>query len=119
MLGGPPSLRRTSQRPNIPTSQHPNILTSQPHHDLHHPLRRLRPPGRGTSQHPNILTSQPIMTAIVLFGGSADERHVSVASAQNVAAALAEGPPPPLCWFWTPEGAVHDVAPAELLAHRR
>jgi len=57
------------------------------------------------------------MTAIVLFGGASDERHVSVASAQNVARALS--PPPPLCWFWTPEGAVHDVGPAELLAHQR
>ena len=57
------------------------------------------------------------MTNIVLFGGASDERHVSVASAQNVARAL--GSPAPLCWFWTPEGAVHDVALAELLAHQR
>jgi D-alanine-D-alanine ligase len=61
------------------------------------------------------------MTNIVLFGGASDERHVSVASAQNVARALSgvEGQPAPLCWFWTPEGAVHDVALAELLAHQR
>ena len=57
------------------------------------------------------------MTNIVLFGGASDERHVSVASAQNIARAL--GSPAPLCWFWTPEGAVHDVALAELLAHQR
>ena len=57
------------------------------------------------------------MTSIVLFGGRSDERHVSVASAQNIARELS--PPPPLCWFWTPEGAVHDVGPAELLAHQR
>jgi D-alanine-D-alanine ligase len=57
------------------------------------------------------------MTNIVLFGGRSDERHVSVASAQNVVRALS--PPTPLCWFWTPEGAVHDVAPAELLGHQR
>jgi D-alanine-D-alanine ligase len=56
------------------------------------------------------------MTNIVLFGGTSDERHVSVASAQNIARALAA---PPLCWFWTAEGAVHDVALAELLSHRR
>ncbi len=56
------------------------------------------------------------MTTIVLFGGRSDERHVSVASAQNVARTLL---PPALCWFWTPEGAVHDVSLAELLAHRR
>jgi D-alanine-D-alanine ligase len=57
------------------------------------------------------------MTSIVLFGGRSDERHVSVASAQNVARTLT--PPAPLCWFWTPEGAVHDVGLAELLAHQR
>jgi D-alanine-D-alanine ligase len=56
------------------------------------------------------------MTNILLFGGASDERHVSVASAQNMARAIA---PPPLCWFWTPEGDVHDVALAELLAHQR
>ena len=56
------------------------------------------------------------MTNIVLFGGASDERHVSVASAQNIARALSA---PPLCWFWTPEGDVHDVALAELLAHQR
>jgi D-alanine-D-alanine ligase len=57
------------------------------------------------------------MTNIVLFGGASDERHVSVASAQNIARTL--GSPAPLCWFWTPDGAVHDVALAELLAHQR
>jgi len=56
------------------------------------------------------------MTNIVLFGGSSDERHVSVASAQNIARTLS---PPPLAWFWTPEGAVHDVSLAELLSHQR
>lgn len=56
------------------------------------------------------------MTNIVLFGGASDERHVSVASAQNIVRQL---DPPPLAWFWTAEGAVHDVAVAELLAHRR
>ena len=55
------------------------------------------------------------MTTIVLFGGRSNERHVSVASAQNVARALAN----PLCWFWAPGGAVHDVSVAELLAHQR
>jgi D-alanine-D-alanine ligase len=55
------------------------------------------------------------MSTIVLFGGPSDERHVSVASAQNVVRALGT----PLCWFWTPEGAVHDVAVDDLLAHQR
>ncbi|MGZ4809799.1 MAG: D-alanine--D-alanine ligase, partial [Thermoanaerobaculia bacterium] len=55
------------------------------------------------------------MTTIVLFGGNSSERHVSVASAQNVARALDQ----PLCWFWTPRGAIHDVALQDLLAHKR
>ncbi|HKO54264.1 MAG TPA: D-alanine--D-alanine ligase, partial [Thermoanaerobaculia bacterium] len=55
------------------------------------------------------------MTTIVLFGGPSDERHVSVASAQAVARALGE----PLCWFWAPGGAVHDVSARELIAHQR
>ncbi len=55
------------------------------------------------------------MTTIVLFGGPSDERHVSVASAQSVVRALGT----PLCWFWTPEGAVHDVAVDDLLSHQR
>ena len=53
------------------------------------------------------------MTPIVLFGGPSDERHVSVASAQNIARAVPEA----LLWFWAPEGAVYDVSSKELLAH--
>jgi D-alanine-D-alanine ligase len=52
------------------------------------------------------------MTVIVLFGGRSDERHVSVASAQNVVRTLGA----PLAWFWNPNGAVHDVNRDELLA---
>jgi len=55
------------------------------------------------------------MTAIVLFGGGSSERHVSVASAQNVARALGNT----LCWFWAPNGAIHDVSVQELLAQQR
>lgn len=55
------------------------------------------------------------MTTIVLFGGTSDERHVSVASAQNIVRTLGS----PLAWFWAPNGAVHDVAPSDLLAHQR
>lgn len=55
------------------------------------------------------------MTVIVLFGGPSDERHVSVASAQNVVRTLGK----PLAWFWAPDGPVHDVAVDELLAHQR
>ena len=54
-------------------------------------------------------------TPIVLFGGRSDERHVSVASAQNVVRTLGS----PLAWFWAPNGAVHDVGLADLLAHQR
>ena len=55
------------------------------------------------------------MTIIVLFGGPSDERHVSVASAQNVVRTL----PGALAWFWAPDGRVYDVAPADLLGHQR
>jgi D-alanine-D-alanine ligase len=55
------------------------------------------------------------MTTIVLFGGPSDERHVSVASAQNIIRTLDRV----LAWFWAPEGAVHDVAIPDLLAHQR
>lgn len=55
------------------------------------------------------------MTTIVLFGGPSDERHVSVASAQNVVRALGS----PLCWFWAPNGPVHDVAVNDLLGHQQ
>jgi D-alanine-D-alanine ligase len=53
------------------------------------------------------------MTPIILFGGPSDERHVSVASAQNIARALPEA----LLWFWAPNGAVHDVSAQEVLVH--
>jgi D-alanine-D-alanine ligase len=53
------------------------------------------------------------MTPIVLFGGPSDERHVSVASAQNIARMIPEA----LLWFWAPTGAVYDVSAKELLAH--
>jgi D-alanine-D-alanine ligase len=55
------------------------------------------------------------MTIIVLFGGTSDERHVSVASAQNIVRTLGS----PLAWFWAPNGAVHDVAVSDLLGHQR
>src|SRR5579859_1310881 len=54
------------------------------------------------------------MTTIVLFGGRSDERQVSVASAQNIVRTLGS----PFAWFWTPEGAVHDVAIDDLLRHQ-
>ncbi len=60
------------------------------------------------------------MTVIVLFGGRSDERHVSVASAQNVLRTLdaSRRDQAPLAWFWAPDGAVYDVSRDELLAHQ-
>jgi D-alanine-D-alanine ligase len=55
------------------------------------------------------------MNTIVLFGGRSDERHVSVASAQNILRALDRV----LAWFWAPNGAVHDVAVTDVLGHQR
>jgi len=65
------------------------------------------------------------MTVIVLFGGLSDERHVSVASAQNIVRTLngprdretAQPRDPVLAWFWAPNGSVHDVNCDDLLAH--
>lgn len=54
-------------------------------------------------------------TTILLFGGRSDERHVSVASAQAVATSLDK----PLCWFWAPSGAIHDIRIDDLLQHER
>ena len=56
------------------------------------------------------------MQTIVLFGGPSDERHVSVASAQNVLRSLNRDA---LAWFWAPDGAVHDVSVREVLAHEK
>jgi D-alanine-D-alanine ligase len=53
---------------------------------------------------------------IVLFGGTSDERHVSVASGQNVLRAL-DGQA--LAWFQALDGSVHDVGVREVLAHER
>lgn len=55
------------------------------------------------------------MNTIVLFGGRSDERHVSVASAQNILRTLDHV----LAWFWAPDGAIHDVGVAEVVAHQR
>ena len=52
---------------------------------------------------------------ILLFGGASSERRVSVASAQNLAQAIGV----PRCWFWSPEGAIIEVAPASLRKHAR
>jgi len=52
---------------------------------------------------------------ILLFGGKSDERRVSVASAQNVAATLAEAQP----WYLAPTGEVFACSRTTLLEHVR
>ncbi|MBC7792355.1 MAG: ATP-grasp domain-containing protein [Clostridia bacterium] len=55
------------------------------------------------------------MDFILLFGGSSGERHVSVASAQNVLSIA----PAVSAWFIAPEGAVSEVTSGEVAAHER
>ncbi len=50
---------------------------------------------------------------VILFGGSSEERLVSVASAQNIAAVIPEA----VLWFWAKEGQVHEVSSSALAAH--
>ena len=50
---------------------------------------------------------------VILFGGSSEERLVSVASAQNIATVIPEA----TLWFWTKEGKVHEVSQGELAGH--
>ena len=52
---------------------------------------------------------------VILFGGSSNERRVSVASGQNVASILTGA----AAWFLAPGGAVHEVSPEELQAFQR
>lgn len=53
--------------------------------------------------------------AIVLFGGSSDERRVSVASAQHLTTVL----PAARFWFWAADDQVVQVEPDELARHQR
>src|SRR2546423_7557280 len=53
--------------------------------------------------------------AIILFGGTSNERRVSVASAQHGAAVLDEAE----AWFLAPSGAVHRVTREELAGFER
>ena len=52
---------------------------------------------------------------ILLFGGQNNERHVSTASAQNMANSLNI---PLLLWFWAPSGHIYEVEREALLAHQ-
>ncbi len=51
---------------------------------------------------------------VILFGGSSEERLVSVASAQNIAAVIPEAK----LWFWTKEGRIHEVYLVELASNK-
>ena len=51
----------------------------------------------------------------ILFGGTSNERRVSVASAQNVSAVLDEAE----AWFLAPSGAVHRVTREDLAGFQR
>jgi D-alanine-D-alanine ligase len=53
------------------------------------------------------------MKTILLFGGSSEERMVSVASAQNLCAQSTFTE----IWFWNKSGTVHKVSQEELLNH--
>lgn len=55
------------------------------------------------------------MDFVLLFGGSSGERHVSVASAQNVLSTM----PASAAWFIAPDGAVSEVSVDEVRAHER
>lgn len=55
------------------------------------------------------MTRKPIL----LFGGTSDERWVSVASAQNFGSHL----PKAELWYWDMEDCIHVVSHAELMAH--
>lgn len=57
----------------------------------------------------------PSNPLLILFGGTSDERLVSVASAQNLAKHL----PDALLYFQAQEGHIARVEPAALLAHQR
>ena len=50
---------------------------------------------------------------MILFGGSSEERLVSVASAQNISGVIPEA----ALWFWTKDGKVHEVTSSELSSH--
>ena len=51
---------------------------------------------------------------LILFGGSSEERLVSVASAQNLIGQLAEAD----LWFISPRGDIHQVSRTELQSHQ-
>lgn len=54
-------------------------------------------------------------TPVIFFGGSSEERRVSVASAQNIARTLGTTP----LWFMSPDGQIFECAESELLNFKR
>ena len=51
--------------------------------------------------------------SIILFGGSSEERLVSVASAQNLSRAIPEAE----LWFMNKKGGIYKISPSELAEH--
>lgn len=51
---------------------------------------------------------------VILFGGSSEERMVSVASAQN----LGQHIPEALLWYWSKTGEIFEISSDELKAHQ-
>ena len=54
-------------------------------------------------------------SSVLIFGGRSEEKLVSVASGQNLAARFEFGE----LWFIAPSGAVHQIAPSDLAKHER
>ena len=51
---------------------------------------------------------------IILFGGTSEERLVSVASAQNLSLAIPEA----ALWFWSKADKIHEISHEELAKHK-
>ena len=56
-----------------------------------------------------------VPNVILVFGGTSDERRVSVASAQNIIRVL----PQAVLWFIAPNGAVYECTRSQLTTHTR
>lgn len=57
--------------------------------------------------------SKTFQDCIILFGGSSEERLVSVASAQNISGRIPEAS----LWFWKKDGSIYGVSGQALAAH--
>lgn len=59
------------------------------------------------------MTKKTFNDCVILFGGSSEERLVSVASGQNIAGVIPEA----TLWYWTKDGKIHEVSASELASH--